>query len=118
MKNSIPVGAALLFTVFTVIMLASFAGLALSSANADLAFTLRAENAMDEYYSLDKEAQYKLAEAEKNGESVSFTIEGDHSNLIVAAEMKNGRLEITEYRSVPVIDGDYEGGNLELWDGN
>ena len=120
-KIGLPIGAALLFTVFTVIMLSSFAALAISSAQADLALTERALSAMEEYYSLDSAAQQKLDEIEKTakeGESVSFAIEGEHSTLNIAAEMKNGRLEITQYRQTPVIEGEYGDEILELWDGN
>ena len=120
-KIGLPIGAALLFTVFTVIMLSSFAALAISSAKADLALTERALSAMEEYYSLDSEAQQKLDEIEKTakeGESVNFVIEGEHSTLNIAAEMKNGRLESTQYRQTPVIEGEYGDEILELWDGN
>ena len=120
-KIGLPIGAALLFTVFTVIMLSSFAALAISSAKADLALTERALSAMEEYYSLDSEAQQKLDEIEKTakeGENINFAIEGEHSTLNIAAEMKNGRLEITQYRQTPVIEGEYGDEILELWDGN
>ena len=120
-KIGLPIGAALLFTVFTVIMLSSFAALAISSANADLDLTERALSAMEEYYFLDSEAQQKLSEIEKTaneGESVNFVIEGEHSILNIAAVMKNGRLEITQYRQIPIVNGDYGGEILELWDGN
>ena len=120
-KIGLPIGAALLFTVFTVIMLSSFAALAISSAQADFALTERALSAMEEYYSLDSAAQQKLDEIEKTakeGESVNFAIEGEHSTLNIAAEMKNGRLEIKQYRQTPVIEGEYGDEILELWDGN
>ncbi len=120
-KIGIPIGAALLFTIFTVIMLSSLSALAISSARADLALTERALSAMEEYYFLDSAAQQKLDEIEnetKEGESVNFAIEGEHSTLDIAAVMKNSRLEITQYRQIPITEGEYGGTILELWDGN
>ena len=93
MKNTrIPIGAALIFTVFTVIMLASFAALAISTANADLALTNRAEKTMMEYYSLDKQAQTRLSQLE-NGENAQFEVAGESSTLYVSAKMENNQLE-------------------------
>lgn len=117
MKNThIPVGAAIVFTVFTVIMLASFATLALSTANADLALTDRAMKAMEEYYSLDKEGQKWLSQLEE-GEGGIFEAEGDASTLYVEAKKENGITEVTEYRSIPEINGEYDQNIFELWDG-
>ncbi|MBQ7092878.1 MAG: hypothetical protein IJN84_00035 [Clostridia bacterium] len=118
MKNTrIPIGAALIFTVFTVIMLASFAALAISTANADLALTNRAEKTMMEYYSLDKQAQTRLSQLE-NGENAQFEVAGESATLHVSAKMENNQLEIEEYRLVSNVSGEYGGNILELWDEN
>jgi len=115
MKKS-PVGTALIFTAFAVIMLASLAALALSTANADLALTNRAENAVIEYYSLDMMAQERLAKLNE-GETAEFEITGESMTLHVSAKNENNKLEIEKYRLIPNQNGEYGGNILELWDG-
>lgn len=116
-KNTMPlhIGGASILAVFVLVLLASFGGLAVSSANADMAFAKRNEENIKEYYALDAAAQDKLAGDWQD--EISFEEKGQLQSIAVSAVRENGKIVIEEYRSVPMIPEGYGENSADLWDG-
>lgn len=116
-KNTMPlhIGGASILAVFVLVLLASFGGLAVSSANADMAFAKRNEENIKEYYALDAAAQDKLAGDWQD--EISFEEKGQLQSIAVSAVRENGKIVIEEYRSVSIIPEGYGENSADLWDG-